>query len=214
MPSNLPQNSARLTFGKTKRRLTVRIHDRPLEIRRTASSSQRQILQCPEGDRHIRRRLWQSPRHLDCVRRWKISTTSYCWLTCLRTFGLFVCEITDFIPPISTPPRHIFTSLLKMTGAKLDLFTDPEKHLFIENNIRGGVSMIGNWYTKANNKCRDDELDSTLPTSFVSYLDANNLCGYAMSQPLPTGNFRFLTEDEIEHIDILNVPDDIPRGTS
>jgi len=101
-----------------------------------------------------------------------------------------------------------------MTGAKLDLFTDPEKHLFIENNIRGGVSMIGNRYTKANNKYRDDELDSTLPTSFVSYLDANNLCGYAMSQPLPTGNFRFLTEDEIEHIDILNVPDDIPRGTS
>ena len=33
-----------------------------------------------------------------------------------------------------------------------------------------------------------------------------------MSQPLPTGNFRFLTEDEIEHLDILNVPDDHPTG--
>ena len=53
---------------------------------------------------------------------------------------------------------------------------------------------------------------STLPTSFVSYLDENNLHGYAMSQPLPTVNFRFLTEDEVEHLDILNVPDDYPTG--
>ena len=72
--------------------------------------------------------------------------------------------------------------------------------------------MISNRYAAANNKYTDDGLDSTRPTSFLCYLDANNLYGYAMSQPLPTGNFRFLTEDEIEQLDILNVPDDHPTG--
>jgi len=52
-----------------------------------------------------------------------------------------------------------------MTGAKLDLFR-PEMHLFIENNIRGGISMISNRYAKANNKYTEDGLDSTLPTNF------------------------------------------------
>jgi len=33
-----------------------------------------------------------------------------------------------------------------------------------------------------------------------------------MSQPLPTGNFRFLTVDETKHIDILNVSDEHPPG--
>jgi len=99
-----------------------------------------------------------------------------------------------------------------MTGAKLDLFSDPEMHLFIENNIRGGMSMISNRYAKANNEYTEDGLDTTLPTNFLSLTDANNLYGYSMSQPLPTGNFRFLTDDEIEHIGILNVPDDHPTG--
>ena len=124
---------------------------------------------------------------------------------CMHNYGL---DPAHFY----TTPGLSFQACLKMTGTKLGLFTDPEKHMFIENNIKGGVSMISNRYAKANNKYTDDRLDSTRSTSFVSYLDANNLYGYAMSQPLPTGNFRFLTEDEIEHLDILNVPDDYPMG--
>ena len=58
----------------------------------------------------------------------------------------------------------------------------------------------------------EDGLDATRPTSFVSYLDANNLYGYAMNQPLPTGNFRFLTKDQIDNLDILSIPDDHPMG--
>ena len=36
------------------------------------------------------------------------------------------------------------------------------------------------------------------PHVHLIYLDANNLYGWAMSQPLPTGGFRFLQPDEIE----------------
>ena len=126
-------------------------------------------------------------------------------LICMQNYGL---EPAHFY----TTSGLSFQACLKMTGVKLDLFTDPDKHLFIENSIRGGVSMISNRYAKANNKYTEDGLDLTRPSSFISYLDANNLYGYAMSQPLPTGNFRFLTENEIENLDILSVPDDHPTG--
>ena len=37
-----------------------------------------------------------------------------------------------------------------------------------------------------------DEYNSSRPTKYLQYLDANNLYGWAMSQPLPTGEFRWI----------------------
>jgi len=73
-----------------------------------------------------------------------------------------------------------------MTGAKLDLCTDPEKHLFIENNIMGGISTIINRYAKANNKYTEDFSTRLCRLIFLSHTDANNLYGYSVSQPLST----------------------------
>ena len=70
-------------------------------------------------------------------------------------------------------------------------------HLFFEEGTRGGVSMITNRYAKANHKYMKD-YDPEEGTSFIQYLDANNLYGWAMSQPLPVGNFMWLSQDEIE----------------
>jgi len=100
-----------------------------------------------------------------------------------------------------------------MSSVKLDPFTDPAMHSFIENNIRGGVSAVSNRYAKANNSYTGDGLDETQHPSYVCYLDANNLCGYAMSQPQPTSNFRFVRENEIRYLDITNIPDDELRTT-
>ena len=87
--------------------------------------------------------------------------------------------------------RHYFSSpglswdaILKMSGIKLDLISDIEIHLFIEKGTRGGISCISKRYSKANNrymKCYDSSEES----KFVTYLDANNLYGWAMSQYLP-----------------------------
>jgi len=63
--------------------------------------------------------------------------------------------------------------------------------LMIEKGSRGEVSMIPKRYAKANNKhMKDFNLEEE--SKFIQCLDANNLCGWAMSQPLPVGNFKWM----------------------
>src|SRR6218665_2956122 len=103
-------------------------------------------------------------------------------------------------------PLHYFSSpglswdaCLKTTGVQLEQITEPDQYIFSEKGLRGGVSLICHRYAQANNpylppECynRDEE------NSFIMYLDCNNLYGYAMSEPLPTGGFRFLGSPEVE----------------
>ena len=58
---------------------------------------------------------------------------------CLKNYGL---DPAHFY----TTPGMSFQACLKMSGVKLDLFTDPNMHLFIENNIRDGVSVVTRHY--------------------------------------------------------------------
>ena len=78
---------------------------------------------------------------------------------------------------------------------------------------RGGVSQISNRHQRANNPYLGDEhYDDSKPTTYLQYLDMNNLYGYAMTQKLPTGFFRFLADDEIKELDISSIPSDSPTG--
>ena len=104
-------------------------------------------------------------------------------------------------------PCHYFTSpglswdaMLKMTNIKLELMTDIDLFQFIEKGMHGGVSYIGNRYGKASNKYME-EYDEKVPSKYIMYLDANNLYGWAMSQYLPTGNFKWMSNKEINKID-------------
>ena len=105
-------------------------------------------------------------------------------------------------------PCHYFTSpglschaMLKMTSIKLELMTDVDMFQFIEKGMHGGVSYITNRYGKANNKYMK-EYDEKAPSKYIMYLDANNLYGWAMSQYLPTGSFKWMTDKEIEQINL------------
>ena len=70
--------------------------------------------------------------------------------------------------------------------------------LMFDKGIRGGVSMIPKRYAKANNKyMKDFNLEEE--SKFIQYLDANNLYGWAMSQPLPVSNFKWMTETHLEN---------------
>ena len=66
--------------------------------------------------------------------------------------------------------------------------------LMFEQGIRGGITQSVHRYAAANNPYME-EYDSNKPTNYLQYLDANNLYGWAMSQPLPTGEFRWINCD-------------------
>ena len=78
-----------------------------------------------------------------------------------------------------------------MTGVKFKKTSDIDKYLFIEKGLRGGISYIVKRYTKANNKYMND-YDPKKQSTFISYLDMNNLYGWAMSEYLPYEEFKWL----------------------
>ena len=57
--------------------------------------------------------------------------------------------------------------------------------------MRGGISTEMQRYAKANNPHLHD-YDPDKETSYILYLDANNLYGWAMNQPLPVGGFKWM----------------------
>ena len=98
-----------------------------------------------------------------------------------------------------TSPGLSWDALLKHSGIKLELLTDPDKLLLFEKGIRGGISMISNRYGKANNKYMGEKYDRLRPSKYLAYLDANNLYGWAMMKHPPVGDFKWLEERELEH---------------
>jgi len=72
-------------------------------------------------------------------------------------------------------------------------------HLFFENAIRGGISVINHRLARANNEFVP-EYNADLDKSYVALFDANNSYGWAMSKRLPTKNFKFLGKAEVESL--------------
>ena len=102
-------------------------------------------------------------------------------------------------------PAHFYTSsglawkaCLKKTGIQLELLTDPDILLMFEHGIPGGITQAVHQYAKANNSYRSDKFNLREESSFLQYLDANNLYGWAMSQSLPTGGFRWVSKEPNE----------------
>ena len=60
----------------------------------------------------------------------------------------------------------------------------------IEKGKRGGVCQVSSKYAKANNKYMKD-YDNDIVSSYLTYLDANNLYGLAMCMKLPYANLHW-----------------------
>ena len=61
----------------------------------------------------------------------------------------------------------------------------------VEKGIRGGICHTIHRYAKANNKYMI-YYDENKEISYILYLDANNLYGWAMSQKLPADGFKWV----------------------
>ena len=94
----------------------------------------------------------------------------------------------------------------------------------VEKGIRGGMCQATHKYIKANNKYMNNS-DANHETSYLQYLDANNLYGWSMSKKLPVNDFAWMpdisdvNEDFIKNYDengdkgyILEVDIDYPKN--
>ena len=82
-------------------------------------------------------------------------------------------------------PCHYFSApglswdaMLKMTKIELEKISDPDKYMFFEQGMRGGVSYINKRYRE------------TSKNKHILYLDMNNLYGCTMRQYLPISTFQ------------------------
>ena len=109
--------------------------------------------------------------------------------TCLDYYGL--------------DPGHYFTSpglswdaMLNMTGIELELISDIDMHLFIEKGMRGGISYIAKRHSQANNKYMK-RYDSSKKSIYITYIDAKNLYGWAMTHHLTYSGFKWLNQKKL-----------------
>ena len=103
--------------------------------------------------------------------------------TCIKVYEL---DPAHFL----SAPGLAWQTCLKKTGVELELLTDNDMLLMVEKGIRGGICHAIHRYAKANNKYMKN-YNKDKEESFLQYLDANNIYGWAMSQKLPVSGFKW-----------------------
>ena len=104
---------------------------------------------------------------------------------CIKTYELDPAHF------ISLPGS--WKACLKKAGVELELLTDYDMLLMIEEGIRGGICHAVHRYAKANNKYMKN-YDKSKESLYIQYLDANNLYGAAMSEKLPINGFKWVND--------------------
>jgi hypothetical protein len=96
-------------------------------------------------------------------------------------------EDDDGLDPVNfvSIPGLSWASAFKRTKAEIHLLTCPEQHSMFERGIRGGMTFVNKHYVKGS-----EETD-------LLYLDVNNLYGWALSQPLPQSDFKWVPSGEL-----------------
>ena len=104
-------------------------------------------------------------------------------------------------------PGLAWQACLKKTEVRLELLTDYQILLMIEEGIRGGMCQSVHKYAKANNKYIEN-YDKNIESSYLTYLNASNLYGWTMSQELSVNGFMWynnylldFSEDFIKNYD-------------
>ena len=106
--------------------------------------------------------------------------------SCLKNYELDPAHFVSL-------PGLAWQACLKKTSVELELLTDYDMLLMIEEGIRGGICHSMQRYAKANNKYMKD-YDKKKKSSYIQYLDANNLYGKAMTEKLSVKGFKWVND--------------------
>ena len=123
---------------------------------------------------------------------------------CLEYYGLDPCYY------FSSPGLSL-GAILKMTEKDLEVISDIDRYLFIEKGMSKCISYIAKTHSEANNKhmkCYDSSKES----KFITYLDANNLYGWTMSQHLPYSGLKWLSWGEIYRFGVNSIKENSSIG--
>ncbi|CAH1639518.1 unnamed protein product [Spodoptera littoralis] len=110
-----------------------------------------------------------------------------------------------------TSPSLSWDAMLLYTDTELELISDLQMYELLEKGIRGGLAQCSRRHAEANNKYLP-HFNESEPSSYLIYLDCNNLYGYAMMKKLPISEFKFLTLEEISNFDVITISDDNDYG--
>ena len=115
-----------------------------------------------------------------------------------------MCLSYDGLDPVFyyTLPNFAFDAMLKLTGIEIDLVYNQDMYEMIEAGLRGGMTQTTCKKVEANNKYMGSDYDSGKESSYINYLDANNLYGLSMIQKLPYRSLKW--DDKITEDDIIN----------
>jgi hypothetical protein len=118
--------------------------------------------------------------------------------TCLKTYGLDPMYYY-------TAPGLAWDAMLKLTKIELELISDYEMLQMVKEGIRGGISQCSHRYVKANNPImKVKKYNPNKKETYLLYIDANNLYGWAMSQYLPYSGFKFIDADKFSSEEIIS----------
>ena len=92
-----------------------------------------------------------------------------------------------------TAPGLAWQACLKETSVNLELLTDIDMLLMVEEGMRARICQTIHRYVKANNKYMNN-YDKNIESSYLIYLDANNLYGWEISQKLPVNGFKWVKD--------------------
>ena len=105
----------------------------------------------------------------------------------------------------------LWQACLKKTNVELEFITDYDMPLMVEEGIRGGICHSIHRYAKANNKSMKT-YNNNEESSYIQYLDANNLYGWAMSKNLSVNGFKWIDNNEINEDFIKNYNENDNKG--
>ena len=170
------------------------------------------------GEEHIEEKDYKRAKHI--WEHFNIKNLGEYHDLYLKTDVLLLTDVfenfrTKCLEDYELDPAHYFTlpnfawdAMLLKTGVTLDLIYDEELYKMVERGLRGGMCQVSKRLAEANNKYMGDDYDETKPSSYINYLDANNLYGLAMCQKLPYKDIKFVegfTEEDIKNWSDLSI---------